>query len=56
MWVSFINESKEINIWTKSWKTTINWIQNENQSVDGVDIDPKADSHYHLFIGRHFIP
>ncbi len=28
----------------------MNWIQNDNQNVDGVDQHPKLDSHYYLFI------
>ncbi len=42
MWVSFIRNKEINNIWTKSRKKTMNWIQNDNQNVDGVDQHPKA--------------
>ncbi len=29
----------------------MNWIQNDNQNVDGVDQHPKAWAYYYLFIG-----
>ncbi len=32
----------------------MNWIQNDNQNVDESINTPKLDSHYYLFIGRHF--
>ncbi len=34
----------------------MNWIQNDNENVDGVDQHPKAWQSFYLFIGRHFIP
>ncbi len=35
-------KKKKKTFWTKSWKKTMNWIQNDNQNVDGVDQHPKA--------------
>ncbi len=48
MWVSFIKKKKKLN--KKLKKKTMNWIQNDNQNVEGVNT-PKLDSHYYLFIG-----
>ena len=42
MWVSFINKIKKSHFEQKAEKKTMNWIQNDNQNVDGVDQHPKA--------------
>ncbi len=44
MWVHFINKNEEIKniLNTKAEKDTMNWIQNDNQNVDGVDRHPNA--------------